>query len=153
MVARVDAQSNVADVLEMLPTTFVIGDFQDEYEYLTNEFPEILIKACDNDLPAAQSVWFDYMKAMEDYSHEIEFDLGGVVFWIHFFWDTNGEVDYIAYHLQPHSRLVKDDLMLAFLQSFAASNKIKTQAAQPFAHYGSASFPLYFQRPATKSKQ
>ena len=130
----------------MLPKVFVIGDFQDEYESLFNVYPDILITACLSDIDTAQSAWFSYMKAMEDYSKEIEFDLGGTAFWVNVFWNPQGEVEHIAYHLQAHSRFIKDDLMLAFLRSFARVSDIGVTSDKPFNHFGSSSFPLYFQR-------
>ena len=135
-----------------LPKVFVIGDFQEQYESLFGQYPDILITACDNNIDTAQAAWFDYLNQMEAYSKKIAFDLEGIAFWIHFFWKPNGEAVHIAYHLQPHSRFIKDDAMLAFLRSFARTQKIKVTAARSYNHYGSASFPLYFQRPTTRTK-
>ena len=138
------SQIQTTDQEITLPKVFVIGDFQENYEKLFSTYPDILITACNDNLDTAQAAWLSYVTTMENYSKEINFDLEGVSMWVHFFWSKTGEVAHIAYHLQPRSRFVKDDAMLAFLRSYARQHPIEVSAIRAFNHYGSASFPLYY---------
>jgi hypothetical protein len=146
-------QNQTEDQTVTLPKVFVIGDFQENYSKLFAEYPDILITACNNDLDTAQAAWLSYITEMENFSKEVNFDLEGVSMWVHFFWSTRGEVVHVAYHLQPHSRFLKDDTMLAFLRSFARNHIINVSASRPFNHYGSASFPLHYYHQLEREQQ
>ncbi len=129
-----------------LSKVFVIGDFQEQYESLFTEYPDILIVASQNNIDSAHQHWVNFMQEMEAYSKTISFDLEGVIMWIHFFWAPDGAVAHVAYHLQPQSRFVKEDSMQAFLRSFARNHTIDVKNLRGFNHYGSVSFPLYYKR-------
>ena len=138
--------SNTAPAPTTLSKVFVIGDYQDQYEALFSTYSDILIVASNSNIDSAQLAWSNYMEVMEKYSKEINFDLEGVIMWIHFFWNAEGEVAHVAYHLQPQSKFVKDDRMQAFLRSFVRNYPIEVQHTKGFNHYGSASFPLFYKR-------
>ncbi len=139
------AQSQANGIDEKLSKVFVIGDYQEAYEDCFTIYPDILITVCDNNIDTAHQRWNVYIKEMEAYSKEIDFDLEGIVMWIHFFWNPNGKVQHVAYHLQPQSRFVKDDMIQAFLRSFIKNHNIDIEATRGFNHYGSVAFPLYYE--------
>lgn len=142
--SAVYAQTSNDATKQELAKVFVIGDYQEQYEALFTTYPDILIMVCQNNIDSAHGRWLDYTADMEAYSKEVGFDLEGVSMWIHFFWNETGGIDHVAYHLQPHSKFVKDDLMQAFLLAFARSSRIDVTAMRGFNHYGSVSFPLFY---------
>jgi hypothetical protein len=133
-----NAQSSLSS---RLPKVFVLGEYEKDYETLVTNNQTQLLQACNNDLFTAHNKWTSMVQEMEAYANQVNFDLKGIKLWIHVFWDKNGSISHIAYHLKPQSRNVKTEDLSAFFLSFASFYRLPHTFSNTYAHYGSASFP------------
>lgn len=125
-----------------LPKVFVLGEYETEYEQLIATYDTNLLVACNNDMQGAFKKWVSMLKEMEAYANQMEYDIDGVKFWIHVFWDKNGRIKHLAYHLRPNSRSVKTDELSTFLTSFINQYRFPLTTKENFSHYSTAYFPL-----------
>lgn len=126
-----------------LPTAFVIGDNEKEYEELFESHNQTLLTACGDDMEVALEKWFYFIDDIESYARKLKFDIDGVKVWLHVFWDAQGTVEHIGFFLQPDSRNISTKELAAFFSSFSRKHKIDLSTNRKFAHYTSASFPTF----------
>ncbi|MFK7934795.1 MAG: hypothetical protein AB8G22_14895 [Saprospiraceae bacterium] len=129
-----------------LPKVFLLGEHEKEYEQLVMDYNANLLAACDNDMQGAFKKWVSMLKEMEEYAKNMEYDINGVKFWIHVFWDKNGEIKHLAYHLRPNSRSIETEELSNFLQSFINQYRFPLTTTKKFSHYSTAYFPMTTQR-------
>lgn len=129
-----------------LPMVFLLGEYEKEYEDLIEKHEEQLLFACNNDMKSAFKKWISMLKEMEAYGEQIEYNLKGAKFWIHVFWNEDGSISNIAYHLRPSSRHLDTNELTAFLTSFIKHYRFPLTTKNKYSHYSSAYFPLAFQR-------
>ena len=134
------AQVYEADTLA-LPKVFLIGEYEEQYELLYERYNEILLSVCHDDMNLAFDKWMDMIGQMEDYSHEIDYDLKGIKIWLKVFWGIDGKIDHLSYFLKPNSRNIDTLELSAFLSSFMNRYQLPLQSKVPFTHNGSATFP------------
>ncbi len=127
----------------LAPTVFVLGQYQESYEALSAKFESSLLTACNNDLQEAYKKWMHMMSAMEAYSNQIDYDIRGLKIWLQVYWNPDGSLAHVAYHLKPNSRNFDYAELNAFFKSFSNHYELPLKSPVPYAHYGSASFPLY----------
>jgi len=134
------SQSSLSGDL-LLPEIFMLGDEGQLYE---NEMPkyQTLLEACSDDMPVAFQKLYSMMKEMEAYADLVGYDLKGVNAWMHFFWDKDGSIEHIGYHLKPNSKNVDTDKLEVFLKDFARHYKFPLVVDEPYAHYSSFAFPI-----------
>lgn len=134
--------SRVEDI-DTIPRVFLIGEYENQYENLYNEYNNLLIAACNNDINTAYEKWLDMLIAMENYSESIKFDIKGVKIWLNVFWNSDGSIKYLAYYLKPESKNMKTADMNAFFNGFIRQYKLPIKTNLKFTHYGFAAFPVY----------
>lgn len=127
------------------PTVFLIGDDSRAFEALSRSYNIPLINACEDDIETAFYKWKDMMIALENFSKSEGYDIRGIKMWIKIFWAADGSVEHIAYFLKPHSRNVSTEALSAFFKNFMATYKLPIEVERSFSHYGSVSFPTYYQ--------
>jgi len=130
---------------EMYPTVFLINDHSNAFEALSRSYNTPLINACEDDLETAFYKWKDMMIALENFSKSEGYDIRGIKMWIKIFWAADGSLEHIAYFLKPHSRNVSTEELSDFFQSFMATYRLPIDVERSFSHYGSVSFPTYYQ--------
>ncbi|MBK9212053.1 MAG: hypothetical protein IPQ18_06055 [Saprospiraceae bacterium] len=135
--------------VDSLPKVFLIGEHDKGYEKLNLTFDEVLLSVCDNDMSVAYEKWVALLIGMENYADQIKYDIKGVKIWINIFFEKDGTIKHIAYHLKPSSRNIKTEELTAFFSSFMNHYKLPIKANSRFSHYGSASFPTYGKRVTT----
>ena len=135
-----------------LPKVFLIGQHEEEFEALTASYEEDLLAACEGDMDVAFGKWMSMMEEMEAYGKQIEYNLDGVKGWFHFFWDTDGRIEHIAYYLRPNSKNLDLDEMNAFLTSFMNNYKFPLVSDTKYHHYTGATFPVFFQNTGENGK-
>ena len=128
-----------------LPDVFLIGEYDAQFEPLEQEHDMLLLTACNDNMDQAFQKWMGMIYDIEQYSKQIDFDVNGVKMWLYVFWNNDGTINHIAYHLKPNSRNVSDSSMTEFLDRFIADYAFPLQASAPYSHYGSASFPTLFE--------
>lgn len=124
-----------------VPIIFLLGEYDRQYEALASS-QTTLLDVCDRDMNFAYTKLMGMMREMESYANQVGFELKGISAWMHFFWQMDGSVDHIAFHLKPNSRNVNIESFKAFLEGFAKHYKMPLKSNKKFSHYSSFSFPL-----------
>lgn len=143
-----DAQEQVDN--QPLPKVFLIGEYEDKYGDLYEEYNEILLTVCDNNMNLAFDRWMDMINEMEEYAKSIEYDINGVKVWLKLFWAKDGAIDHISYFLKPDSRNINRAELSAFFSSFINNYKLPVTSSVKFTHNGSAQFPVGMPPPTSR---
>lgn len=149
MVAPVSAQQ-MAEEAEPLPKVFLIGEHEDRYGALYEEYHEILLAVCKNDMTVAFDRWMHMVTEMEEYAKTIDFDLNGVKVWLKLFWNNTGAIDHLSYYLKPDSRNIEVAELSAFFSSFMNHYTLPVESTVKFTHNGSAQFPIGVMPPTAR---
>ena len=136
-----------------LPKAFIMGEYEDQFNNLMREHEALLLSECDNDMVIAFEKWLSMLKEMEAYSEIVEYDLKGIKMWLNVFWDKDGAIDHIVYHLKPNSRNIDIEELTAFFVSFMSNYKFPFVTDEKFSHYGSAAFPTFARRVKTNKAE
>ena len=129
-----------------LPKVFILGQYEKAYEKLYDTHSKVLLEVCNDDMDEAFDKWLSMLKDMEDYSNSINYDIRGIKVWLNVFWDKNGDIEHIAFHLKVNSRNIDTIELAAFFSSFMNHYKLPIASDSKFSHYGSASFPTFARR-------
>ena len=128
----------------VLPSVFLIGEYEDRYLELSKAHPALFMSVYQNDIDRAYQGWTNCLMDMEDYASRINFDLKGVKVWINLYFNQDGTIANLAYYLKPNSRNIPTDDMTAFFKSFVNQYHLPVHAEKGFQHSTSASFPTFF---------
>lgn len=126
-----------------LPTVFIIGEHEDEFNRLGVEYQALLLTACDDNMDMAYDKWLGMLEELQIFAASNQFDLRGIKMWLNVFWDENGVVSHIAYHLKPQSRNVDTRYLTAVLSEFTKTYRFPLVFESKYSHYGTASFPVF----------
>ena len=126
-----------------LPTVFVLGQHEASYEALLEGYQRSLLEACACDKEEAFSKWIGMLNELDVYSRRQNVDIRGVKLWLHVFFEADGSVEHIAYHLRPNSRQLDDATLAPLLEGFAAQYQFPVTGEEGFAHYSTGAFPVF----------
>lgn len=130
-----------------LPKVFILGQHETAYERLFDQHSTVLLEVCDDDMDVAFDKWLSMLEEMEAYATDIDYDIKGIKVWLNVFWNKDGSIKHIAYHLKVNSKNVERiEELSAFFSSFMNNYKFPLVADRNFSHYGSASFPTFSRR-------
>ena len=87
-----------------LPKVFILGEYEKSYEKLFDAHSTVLLEVCNDNMDTAFDKWLSMLKDMEDYANSIDYDLKGIKVWLNIFWNEDGSIRHIAYHLKVNSR-------------------------------------------------
>lgn len=132
-----------------LPAVFVLGDFETSYDALVESYPESLLTACDCTMKSAFAKWLGMLHELDLYANSQNVDIRGVKVWLHVFWQPNGKIEHIAYHLRPNSKPIEADVMENLLEGFMKQYSFPLTSTTEYAHYSTASFPVFGELNAT----
>ena len=144
--AQTAYSSNQSQELNNLPKSFLIGEYEQPYEQLINNYNQLLLTVCNNDMSRAYDIWAKVLSDMEDYSKQMNFNLNGLKLWMNMFFNADGTIQHIVYFPKPNSRNMQFEQLTAFLTSFCKYYNQKVPVAVKCSHYGSASFPIFDKR-------
>lgn len=129
------------------PAVFQLGENEQMYNDLAQEYSQTLLEAAGNDLQSAFNQWLELMLKMEDFSEQIKYDINGIKIWFHVFFNSDGSIDHIGYLLRDDSRNADPSELNAFFKSFMnKGHKIAVSSSKKFSFYTGATFPTYVQR-------
>jgi len=126
-----------------LPTVFLLGEYDIQYETIMPTY-QTLLEACEGNMENAFNKLTSMMLEMEAYSNLTGYDLKGINAWMHFFWDKDGRIEHIGFHLKPNSRNVDLEKLQNFLNDFASNYSFPLSGKSNFSHYSSFAFPLNY---------
>ncbi len=126
-----------------LPTVFVLGDFESSYDDLVQSYEQSLLTACDCTMKNAFAKWLGMLHELDLYARKQSIDIRGVKVWLHVFFNPDGSIDHIAYHLRPNSRDIEAEQMTYLLDGFAKQYSFPLTASEGYAHYSTGAFPVF----------
>ena len=135
------AQPPNAQPEAITPKVFLIGQYEAHYNAQVAASTS-LVRVCDNDVRKAYGYLRQMAIGIQKLAFAEGFDLNGVKCWIHFFWNPDGSIKYIAFYLKPSSKNVSAEALSAFFTRFANSYHLPVQTFKPFQLYTSLSFPV-----------
>ena len=136
-----NAQKSVDGEKKVYPAVFQIGESPNAFEELSEVYDTPLLKVCDDDVRRAYAEWITMLKAIENHGKVKKFNLKGVKMWLKVFWNEDGSIKHIAFHLKPGSKNVDTEALTRFFSSFMKLYKSNFKATENFSQYSSASFP------------
>jgi hypothetical protein len=144
------ASNNYTQTDTVIPKVFILGEFDGApFEALKAKYETSLVTLCHNDMEIAYYSWVHTLKGLEAYSEEQSFDLKGLKFWMYAFWNKDGTIDYLAFHLKPNSRNLTDAEMAyfkLFLTNFCNHYTFPIKSDKNFSNYAPAAFPVMIEK-------
>lgn len=135
------AQKSADGEKKAYPTVFQIGQLPNAFEELSDDYETGLLDVCNDDVKKAHIQWILMLKEMEKHATANDFNLNGIKMWMKVFWNKNGTIKHIAFHLKPASKNVDRKALEKFLNSFIKSYQGNVKATENFSQYSGASFP------------
>ncbi len=126
-----------------LPTVFVLGDHEAVYDELVQSMPQSLLDACACSKEDAFAKWVGMLNEFDVYARKQSVDIRGVKMWMHVFYNGDGSVKHIAYHLRPNSRQIEATVLSPLLEGFARQYRFPVTGDLGFQHYSTGSFPVF----------
>lgn len=136
-----DAFDSKGDTI--LPPVFLIGEFENQYNELIQDYETLLFTVCDFDMDAAFSKWQSMLREMDSFAKQNDVDLDGVKVWLNVFLEKNGKISHLAYYLKPMSKNIDQAELSAFFKTFIKDYRFPLLSKGNYSHYGTASFPVY----------
>lgn len=137
----------------VLPRVFQIGTYEDEYEKLVVKYELGLLEVSNNDLKGAFEKLNSMYEEMHAHAEYVGLDIDGVRIWLHFFWNKDGTIAYLGYHLRPNSKNIDLKQFEVFLLSFIQVYRFPLLHEKPYSLYTSTSFPPYYKKLPASRKQ
>ena len=125
------------------PKVSLIGEDSKQYEELVNHCGVSLLTASDGNMESAYLHWIKFIRSIELYAVEQEWDINGLKVWMNVFWDEEGNIQNMYYYPKPNCRNIVFEEFSHFLNDFAAESKISLKHDTCFSHYASVSFPTF----------
>ena len=136
-----NAQKSVDGEKKVYPAVFQIGELPNAFEELSEDYETPLLEVCNDDVRRAHAKWTTMLKAIENHAKAKSFNLKGVKMWLKVFWNKDGSIKHIAFHLKPGSKNVDTAALTRFFKSFMKIYRSNFKANEDFSQYSSASFP------------
>lgn len=147
--ANASALTNFESELDSLPTVFMIGENEFEYEEMVESCDKLLLEMCNDSMQLAYKHWLLMLHDLEIYAENQDFDIRGIKIWLNVFWDEAGSIDKLVYYPKPNSRNLDFTELTKLFNAFIEQYSFPIEGDACFSHYGSATFPtfaeLYFE--------
>jgi hypothetical protein len=65
---------------------------------------------------------------------------------LYVFWNKDGSIDHLAYHLKPNSKNVKYEELTAFLADFRNNYRSPLKFDAAYCNYSAGSFPVMVEK-------
>jgi len=121
---------------------FLIGEQAERFELLSEEYKSTLMDATSNDMDKTHRIYQKLLREIEAFATQMDYEIKGAKMWIKFFFDKDGTIDHIAYHLKPRSKEISSHLLDDLFLKFKKQYKSPVVYESKYAHYASASFPV-----------
>ena len=135
------AQKSIEHEERNTPIAFQISQEPDIFENLSATYNKGLLDVCENDIKKAHQEWSSMLSEIEAFAATQNFDINGVKMWLKVFWNADGSIEHIAFHLKPSSKNIDRVKMQNFLEDFANSYGNNLKSTFSYSQYSSASFP------------
>jgi len=129
--------------LDTMPSVFMIGQNEMEYEGLVSNCSNPLLTVCQDSMDLAYRRWLGMLNEMEIFAEKSEFEIRGIKIWLNVFWNSDGSIKHLVYFPKPNSRNMDFKLLTKFFGSFVENYQMKSLDSSCYSHYGSAAFPTF----------
>ncbi len=126
-----------------LPSSFLIGEYEEAYDEILEKYPKNLVTLCDNDNDRAYSIWTLVMIDLAEYAKNNNVEINGLKAWMNIFFNNSGGIDYIVYYPKPNSKNLDFEKLSALFSSFCKSYKMKFTLQDRCMLNAAASFPVF----------
>jgi len=127
----------------VLPPVFLIGEYENQYNELIEDYETLLFTVCDFDMDVAFSKWQSMLTEMDSFAKLNDVNLDGVKVWLNVFLDSTGKITHLAYYLKPMSKNIENAELSAFFKTFIKNYRFPLLSKGNYSHYGTASFPVH----------
>jgi hypothetical protein len=124
----------------------MIGSYEAEYEKLIQKYKQNILEANKNDIANTYQKLNSMYEEMYAHADYVGVNIDGVRVWFYFFWNQEGNIDYMCYHLRPNSKNIDLKEFESFLLSFVQSYRFPLQHTQTYSLYTSTAFPPYYKK-------
>lgn len=134
---------------DSLPRVFVLGEKDREFEQAKVAHSTNLIEACQGDMEMAYYTWMRMMKNFETFAKQQGYELDGLKMWIYLFWNKDGSIAHIGYHLKPNSRNLREDelpKLSKLFENFSKTYRFPIKSDKAYSNYTHATFPVLLER-------
>lgn len=152
IILSVSQFSTAQSDLDTLPSVFMIGEHEIEYNEMLKVQPDLLMSVCNDDMEKAYNKWLTFLVEIEKFAIENDVDINGVKIWINVFWNENGTLKHIAFYPKPNSRNMEYEYVKVLFAQFIEKYNSDLKNEKLFCHYGSASFPSFITTSAKEEK-
>jgi len=134
---------HVDTTIDSLPSVFMIGENEIQYEELVTDCNNLLLTVCNDSMDVAYRKWMGLLSEMEKFAESKDFDIRGIKIWLNVFWNKDGTIKHLVYYPKPNSRNMDFGELSLFMDVFTAEYKMDFSYQKCFSHYGSAAFPTF----------
>ena len=129
--------------IDTLPSVFMIGENEIEYEELVTKCNSPLLTVCNDSMDDAYRKWMGLLSDMEKFAESKDFDIRGIKIWLNVFWNKDGTIKHLVYYPKPNSRNLDFNDLSVFMNTFVSEYKMDFSYQKCFSHYGGATFPTF----------
>lgn len=137
---------------DTLPSVFMIGEYEQQYNAMLSVQPDLLMSVCEGDMEKAYNNWLNFLVGMEQFAIEQEVDINGIKIWINVFWNEDGSLKHIAFYPKPNSKNMEYEYVKVLFTQYSEQYTSELRNEKIFCHYGSASFPSFITTSAKEEK-
>ena len=137
---------------DTLPSVFMIGEHEYQYNEMLKVQPDLLMSVCNDDMDKAYNTWLNFLVEIEKFAIENDVDINGVKIWINVFWNEDGSLKHIAFYPKPNSRNMEYEYVKVLFKQFVEQYNSELTNEKTYCHYGSASFPSFSTTSAKEEK-
>lgn len=122
----------------------MIGDDESMQTVLNTECADILVQIDGMNMSKAYTVWLSMLSDLEQHAVNINYDIKGFKLWLNVYWNPDGSIRQIIFYPKPNSRNVDFNHFIDFMNTYAQTYVLPVAHTACFSHFGSASFPTFY---------
>lgn len=124
----------------------MIGDDESLQSSLNIACSDILLNIDGLNMSQAYTVWLSMLSDLESYADDRNFDINGLKLWMNVYWNEEGTIRQIIFYPKPNSRNIDFEKFGSFMNGFANEYSLQLNHTSCFSHFGSASFPTFYEQ-------
>lgn len=122
----------------------MIGDDEVIQSELNTECADILVQIEGLTMRSAYTIWLSMLSDLETFASKMDYDIKGVKLWLNVYWHPDGSIRQIIFYPKPNSRNIDFKELSTLINNYAQNHNLPVTHSKCFSHYGSASFPTFY---------
>jgi len=141
-----DSLSSAENPILSSNKVMMIGDDESLQSRLNIACADILLNIDGLNMSQAYTVWLSMLSDLESYADDRNFDINGLKLWMNVYWNEDGSIRQIIFYPKPNSRNIDFEKFSSFMNGFANDYSLQLNHTSCFSHFGSASFPTFYEQ-------